>query len=61
MSEFITPALLITEYYDILIKELDILTEEQINEYKDQREQEDKLNEVRQNAIKAIRKEQDKL
>ena len=35
MIEFYTPSLLITEYYDSLISQLDIYTEETIKEYKE--------------------------
>ena len=36
MMEFYTPSLLITEYYDSLISQIDIYTEERIREYKEQ-------------------------
>ena len=35
MNEFMTPPLLITEYYDSLISQIDIYTEETINKYKE--------------------------
>ena len=35
MNEFITPPLLITEYYDSLISQLDIYTEERMKEFKE--------------------------
>ena len=35
MNEFITTPLLITEYYDSLISQIDIYTEERIKEYRD--------------------------
>ena len=35
MNEFMTPPLLITEYYDSLISQIDIYTEETIKEYKE--------------------------
>ena len=41
MSEFITPSLLITEYYDSLISQIDIFTEERIRECKDDIDEEE--------------------
>lgn len=35
MSVFYTPSLLITDYYDSLISQLDIYTEERIKEHKE--------------------------
>lgn len=59
MSEFLTPRLLITEYYDSLINHLDIYTEKRINECKEKDQREDKLNEARQKAIDTIIKVRD--
>ena len=39
MDKIISPTLLITDYYDSLIREIDIYTEEQINRYDDQQQQ----------------------
>lgn len=39
MIELITPALLITNYYDSLINRVDIYTEKRINEYKEKKSQ----------------------
>ena len=58
MSDFITPALFITDYYDSLISQLDIYTEEQIEKSKGKCQQ-DYLNEVRQKAIDSIRNVQE--
>ena len=41
MSEFVTPSLLITEYYDSLISQIDIFTEERIRECKDDIDEEE--------------------
>ena len=46
MSEFITPPLLITEYYDSLISQVDIYTEEKIKEYKEKGLPEKRINSI---------------
>ena len=46
MSEFITQPLLITEYYDSLISQLDIYTEEKTKEYKEKGLPEKRINDI---------------
>ena len=46
MSEFVTQPLLITEYYDSLISQLNIYTEEKIKEYKEKGLPEKRINNI---------------